>query len=113
MSKDRITIEELIRYGMEPTNQGKVFTCRGKFVKLLGTNWNIPEPNFNADSAFIETNSFVTDRKVKRREVKLRDALRSDMQFKLKEGALVEVAQYNPPFTRRNAIALEVERKQD
>ncbi|KAF9597302.1 hypothetical protein IFM89_017086 [Coptis chinensis] len=38
MSKDRITIEELITYGMEPTNQGKVFTCRGKFVKLLGTN---------------------------------------------------------------------------
>ncbi|KAF9601173.1 hypothetical protein IFM89_017121 [Coptis chinensis] len=59
----------------------------------------------------------VSDREVKRQEVKLRDALRSDMQFEVKEGALVEVAQYNPPFTlpftRRNEIALEVERKQD
>ncbi|KAF9598417.1 hypothetical protein IFM89_027850 [Coptis chinensis] len=32
-------------------------------------------------------NGFVIDREVKRREVKLRDALRSDMQFKVKEGA--------------------------
>ncbi|PIA59092.1 hypothetical protein AQUCO_00400151v1 [Aquilegia coerulea] len=60
---------------------------------------------------------FVTDEEVKRRESKLRNAMRSDMQFQVKEGALVEVAQYNPPFTlpftRRNEIALEVEMRQD
>ncbi|KAF5180784.1 Soul heme-binding family protein [Thalictrum thalictroides] len=60
---------------------------------------------------------FVTDEDVKRRESKLRSAMRSDTQFQVKEGALVEVAQYNPPFTlpftRRNEIALEVEMRQD
>ncbi|XP_077235772.1 SOUL heme-binding family protein [Tasmannia lanceolata] len=58
---------------------------------------------------------FVTDEEVRHRESKLRDALKSDMQFQVKESALVEVAQYNPPFTlpftRRNEIALEVEWK--
>lgn len=58
---------------------------------------------------------YVTDEEVKRRESKLRDAIGRDMQFQVKDGALVEVAQYNPPFTlpftRRNEIALEVERK--
>ncbi|RWR83588.1 heme-binding-like protein, chloroplastic [Cinnamomum micranthum f. kanehirae] len=58
---------------------------------------------------------YVTDEEVKRRESKLRDALRRDTQFQLKESATVEVAQYNPPFTlpftRRNEIALEVEQK--
>ncbi|OVA09994.1 SOUL heme-binding protein [Macleaya cordata] len=66
-----------------------------------------------AVSAF---SGFVTDEEVKHRESKLRDALRSDNQFRVKDGALVEVAQYNPPFTlpfaRRNEIALEVEKKQ-
>ncbi|OAY63952.1 Heme-binding-like protein, chloroplastic [Ananas comosus] len=58
---------------------------------------------------------FVTDEDVKRREAKLRNALHSDGQFRVKEDASVEVAQFNPPFTlpftRRNEIALEVERK--
>ena len=35
----------------------------------------------------------VTDEEVKRRELKLRDALKNDEQFQVKEGALVEVAQ--------------------
>ncbi|KAK6944057.1 SOUL hem-binding protein, partial [Dillenia turbinata] len=60
---------------------------------------------------------FVTDEEVKRRERKLRDDIQNDQQFQVKEGASVEVAQYNPPFTlpftRRNEIALEVERRQD
>ncbi|KAL5721269.1 hypothetical protein ACHQM5_013849 [Ranunculus cassubicifolius] len=59
---------------------------------------------------------YVTDEEVKRRESKLRDDMRGDAEFQVKQGALVEVAQYNPPFTlpftRRNEIALEVERKQ-
>ncbi|KAK3024777.1 hypothetical protein RJ639_044938, partial [Escallonia herrerae] len=59
---------------------------------------------------------FVTDEEVKRREKTLRNALKKDSQFQVKEGASVEVAQYNPPFTlpftRRNEVALEVERKQ-
>ncbi|KAK9084220.1 hypothetical protein Scep_030691 [Stephania cephalantha] len=69
---------------------------------------------FVAVSAF---SGYVSDEEVKRRESKLRDALKSDKQFQVKEGALVEVAQYNPPFTlpftRRNEIALEVEWKQE
>jgi hypothetical protein len=60
---------------------------------------------------------FVTDDEVTRRESKLRDALKNDPEFQVKEGASVEVAQYNPPFTlpftRRNEIALEVERKSE
>ncbi|CAL9058732.1 heme-binding-like protein At3g10130, chloroplastic [Musa acuminata AAA Group] len=58
---------------------------------------------------------FVTDEDVMQRESKLREALRSDTEFQVKEGASVEVAQFNPPFTlpftRRNEVAVEVERK--
>ncbi|KAL6998052.1 hypothetical protein U1Q18_008178 [Sarracenia purpurea var. burkii] len=58
---------------------------------------------------------FVTEEEVTRRESMLRGALRNDPLFQVREGALVEVAQYNPPFTlpftRRNEIALEVEMK--
>ncbi|KAH7671372.1 SOUL hem-binding protein [Dioscorea alata] len=57
----------------------------------------------------------VTDHDVKIREAKLCEAIKNDTQYQLKEGALVEIAQFNPPFTlpfaRRNEIALEVERK--
>ncbi|PSR98512.1 Heme-binding-like protein [Actinidia chinensis var. chinensis] len=60
---------------------------------------------------------FVTDEEVTRRESILRDALKNDPQFQVNEGASVEVAQYNPPFalpfTRRNEVALEVERKSE
>ncbi|XP_017976124.1 PREDICTED: heme-binding-like protein At3g10130, chloroplastic isoform X1 [Theobroma cacao] len=66
--------------------------------------------------AVVAFSGFVTDEEVKRRELKLRDALKNDRQFQVKEGASVEVAQYNPPFTlpftRRNEIALEVEKKE-
>ncbi|KDP37298.1 hypothetical protein JCGZ_06752 [Jatropha curcas] len=66
--------------------------------------------------AVVAFSGFVTDEDVKRRELKLRNALKNDMQFRVKEGASVEVAQYNPPFTlpftRRNEIALEVEKKE-
>ncbi|KAJ8479062.1 hypothetical protein OPV22_022789 [Ensete ventricosum] len=58
---------------------------------------------------------FVTDGDVMQRESKLREDLRSDTEFKVKEGASVEVAQFNPPFalpfTRRNEVAVEIERK--
>ncbi|XP_068664156.1 heme-binding-like protein At3g10130, chloroplastic [Aristolochia californica] len=58
---------------------------------------------------------FVTDDEVQRRDSQLRDDLKKDPLFQVKENAVVEVAQYNPPFTlpftRRNEIALEVERK--
>ncbi|KAF6165919.1 hypothetical protein GIB67_012816 [Kingdonia uniflora] len=67
-----------------------------------------------AVSAF---SGFVTDEEVKVRETKLRNVLRRDNQFQIKKDALVEVAQYNPPFTlpfaRRNEIALKVERKEE
>ncbi|KAJ8899644.1 hypothetical protein K2173_018618 [Erythroxylum novogranatense] len=67
--------------------------------------------------AAVAFSGFVTDEEVKQRELKLRDALKNDAEFTVKEGALVEVAQYNPPFTlpfqRRNEIALEVERRED
>ncbi|XP_057513642.1 heme-binding-like protein At3g10130, chloroplastic [Actinidia eriantha] len=60
---------------------------------------------------------FVTDEEVTRRESILRDALKNDPQFQVNECASVEVAQYNPPFTlpftRRNEVALEVERKSE
>lgn len=36
---------------------------------------------------------FVTDEEVKQRESKLRDALKNDTEFRVKEGASVEVAQ--------------------
>ncbi|KAF8044118.1 hypothetical protein BT93_A2181 [Corymbia citriodora subsp. variegata] len=66
--------------------------------------------------AVIAFSGFVTDEEVTQRELKLRDALKSDGEFRVKEGASVEVAQYNPPFTlpftRRNEVVLEVERKE-
>ncbi|KAG6596570.1 Heme-binding-like protein, chloroplastic, partial [Cucurbita argyrosperma subsp. sororia] len=66
--------------------------------------------------AVIAFSGFVTDEEVKRRETRLRDALKNDQEFQVKAGSFVEVAQYNPPFTlpfqRRNEIALEVERKE-
>lgn len=40
---------------------------------------------------------FVTDEEVKRRELKLQDALKDDKQFQVKEGASVEVAQVVDP----------------
>ncbi|ESW34900.1 hypothetical protein PHAVU_001G190400 [Phaseolus vulgaris] len=63
--------------------------------------------------AVVSFSGFVNDEQIKQRELKLREALKSDSQFKIKEGTSIEVAQYNPPFTlpfqRRNEIALEVE----
>ncbi|KAF8369520.1 hypothetical protein HHK36_019340 [Tetracentron sinense] len=67
--------------------------------------------------AVIAFSGFVTDEEVKQRESKLQDALRNDREFQVKQDGSVEVAQYNPPFalpfTRRNEILLEVERKQE
>ncbi|XP_071719918.1 heme-binding-like protein At3g10130, chloroplastic [Rutidosis leptorrhynchoides] len=67
--------------------------------------------------AVVVFSGFVTDEDVMRRESTLRKILKNDTQFKVKSGALVEVAQYNPPFTlpftRRNEISIEVERKQE
>ncbi|KAL4352845.1 hypothetical protein GQ457_06G010030 [Hibiscus cannabinus] len=66
--------------------------------------------------AVVAFSGFVTDEEVKQRELRLRDALKNDRQFQVKKGASVEVAQYNPPFTlpfsRRNEIALELEKKE-
>ncbi|XP_030925106.1 heme-binding-like protein At3g10130, chloroplastic isoform X1 [Quercus lobata] len=66
--------------------------------------------------AVVAFSGFVTDEEVKQRESKLREALKNDAQFQIKEGGSVEIAQYNPPFTlpfqRRNEIALEVEKKE-
>ncbi|XP_039683620.1 heme-binding-like protein At3g10130, chloroplastic isoform X1 [Medicago truncatula] len=65
--------------------------------------------------AVVSFSGFVNDEEVKRRELKLREALKNDGQFKIKEGTSIEIAQYNPPFAlpfqRRNEIALEVEWK--
>lgn len=36
---------------------------------------------------------FVSDEEVKRRETSLRDALKRDFEFKVKEGASIEIAQ--------------------
>ncbi|KAI3851944.1 hypothetical protein MKW98_019943 [Papaver atlanticum] len=67
-----------------------------------------------AVSAF---SGFVTDEDVIKRESKLCNALKSNTEFQVKDDAVVEVAQYNPPFTlpfaRRNEISLELERKQE
>uniref|UniRef100_A0A0A8XQ89 SOUL heme-binding family protein n=1 Tax=Arundo donax TaxID=35708 RepID=A0A0A8XQ89_ARUDO len=56
----------------------------------------------------------VTDDDISQRESKLRESLQKDTEFRVKGDTVVEVAQYNPPFTlpftRRNEIALEVER---
>ncbi|RCV06662.1 hypothetical protein SETIT_1G180900v2 [Setaria italica] len=56
----------------------------------------------------------VTDDDISQRESKLRESLQKDAEFRVKHDSAVEVAQYNPPFTlpftRRNEIALEVER---
>ncbi|XP_027188822.1 heme-binding-like protein At3g10130, chloroplastic isoform X2 [Cicer arietinum] len=65
--------------------------------------------------AVVSFSGFVNDEEVKRRELKLREALKNDGQLNIKEGTTVEIAQYNPPFAlpfqRRNEIALEVEWK--
>lgn len=67
--------------------------------------------------AVVAFSGFITDEEVKQRESVLRNALKNDNEFQVKAGASVEVAQYNPPFTlpftRRNEISLEVERKQE
>lgn len=67
--------------------------------------------------AVVAFSGFVSDEEIERRESRLRDALKRDREYRVKDGASVEVAQYNPPFTlpftRRNEIALEVERKQE
>eukprot|EP01018_Ginkgo_biloba_P013234 Gb_05440 [translate_table: standard] len=69
---------------------------------------------FVAVTAF---SGFVTDEEVRTRESKLRAALSKDTQVQVKENALIEVAQYNPPFSppfmRRNELFLEVEWDQD
>ncbi|CAM0876746.1 unnamed protein product [Alopecurus aequalis] len=53
------------------------------------------------------------DDDINQRESRLREALQKDTQFRVKLDSVVEVAQYNPPFTlpftRRNEVALEVE----
>lgn len=41
---------------------------------------------------------FVTDEEVKQRELKLRDALKNDGEFRIKEGTSVEVAQVGAAF---------------
>lgn len=60
---------------------------------------------------------FVTGNEVSARESKLRAAVSKDPQVHVKEGASVEIAQYNPPFTppfmRRNELSLEVEWNND
>ncbi|KAI5425477.1 hypothetical protein KIW84_031328 [Lathyrus oleraceus] len=65
--------------------------------------------------AVVSFSGFVNDEEVKRRELKLREALKNDGEFKIKEGTSIEIAQYNPPFAlpfqRRNEVALEVEWK--
>lgn len=65
--------------------------------------------------AVVAFSGYVNDEEVQRRELKLREGLKRDREYKVKEGSSVEVAQYNPPFTlpfqRRNEIALEVEWK--
>ncbi|KAM1306057.1 hypothetical protein FF1_008562 [Malus domestica] len=67
--------------------------------------------------AVVAFSGFVTNEEVKKRESKLREALKNDGRFQVKEGTSVEVAQYNPPFTlpfqRRNEISLEVESKEE
>lgn len=67
--------------------------------------------------AVVAFSGFVSDEDVMQRESRLRNSLMNDSQYKVKSGASVEVAQYNPPFTlpftRRNEISLQVERKQE
>ncbi|XP_024516862.1 heme-binding-like protein At3g10130, chloroplastic [Selaginella moellendorffii] len=59
----------------------------------------------------------VSDEEVRKREEKMRQSIKLDGKVRVKPGARVEVAQYNPPFTppmfRRNEVALEVEEIQD
>ena len=48
---------------------------------------------------FCLESGFVTDEEVKRRESKLRNALKDDKQFQVKRGASVEVAQVRSSMT--------------
>lgn len=67
--------------------------------------------------AVIAFSGFVSDEEVEHRESTLREALKKDTGYRVKNGVSAEVAQYNPPFTlpftRRNEVALEVERIQE
>ncbi|KOM39050.1 hypothetical protein LR48_Vigan03g243200 [Vigna angularis] len=95
---------------------------RMSFVMPSKYGANLPLPKDSCETikevprkivVVVAFSGFVNDEEIKQRELKLREALKSDSQFKIKEGTSVEVAQYNPPFTlpfqRRNEIALEVE----
>lgn len=49
--------------------------------------------NHKSVVSFSLRSGFVTDEEVKQRELKLRDALKVDGEFRVKDGASVEVAQ--------------------
>ncbi|EOY08254.1 Soul heme-binding family protein isoform 3 [Theobroma cacao] len=56
-----------------------------------GFDFNGASQSFNVLAEYLFGKGFVTDEEVKRRELKLRDALKNDRQFQVKEGASVEV----------------------
>lgn len=63
-------------------------------------NHRTSNPGYGSDilelcSHFHIESGFVTDEEVKRRESTLRNALKNDSQFQVKEGASLEVAQVN------------------
>ncbi|CAA7397030.1 unnamed protein product [Spirodela intermedia] len=106
------------------TKQGEEGAWQMSFVLPSKYGGNLPQPKdpsvrirevpgkIVAVSAF---SGLVTDEVVREKELRLRDALRGEPEFQVKESTSVEVAQFNPPFTlpfaRRNEVSLEVEKK--
>lgn len=61
--------------------------------KLCASTVKLPELKLLMNYDHVLAPGFVTDEEVKRRELRLRDALKNDREFRVKEGASVEVSQ--------------------
>ncbi|CAM5999521.1 unnamed protein product [Sphagnum balticum] len=101
------------RSGFDFVGSGQAFNTLAAY--LFGKNTKETEMAMTTPvvTQRVQSEGFVTDDDVRKKEEGLRRAILRDGQVRVKANAQPEVAQYNPPFTppfmRRNELALEVE----